>query len=178
MKTYPHCTFYQIPDLFSLRITFNKQATKMKMALFGERVNTKDIPYTSSLLDRYLPSVLYSTCFNDQQLPFSIEVRSTEVGHLFEHILLEYLCYFKLSDGSENAEYSGVTNWNWEEDPWGVFHITINCGCKETEIFSKALQQSLLLLQLILNSTPNSIPALPRPQVNTPISPLFDHLDR
>jgi len=148
------------------------------MALANHVVNTKDIPSTISLLESYLPSVLYSTCFNDSGLPFAVEAQSTEIGHLFEHILLEYLCYFKLLEGVRSAEYSGVTQWNWEHDPWGVFHITINTGCADSEIFKKAMHQSILLLQIILNgSDPTSIPLPIHLDPERPVSPLFERLD-
>jgi hypothetical protein len=144
------------------------------MSLYIPTVNTRELPQTTSILTQYLPSVLASTCFNDEKLPFALEVKSTEIGHLFEHILLEYLCYFKLSQGYTNAEYSGVTKWNWERDPWGVFHIIINTGWDDTEIFSSAVQQSIILLQLILRQAQSSdLPILP----SQPISPVFEQLE-
>lgn len=170
------CSYYRIQDLFTLKITYRKQATKIKMALFIPTVCTKDIPSTIPVLEDYLPSVLHSTCFNDAQLPFALEVRSTEIGHLFEHILLEYLCYFKLQKGHNNAEYSGVTRWDWGRDPFGVFHITINTGSQDTEIISQAMQQSILLLQMILHEAKDaSIPYLVNQTL--PLSPVFKGLD-
>ena len=169
-----HCSFFHVADLFSLKVTYNQQATKIIMALFVPTVNTKEIPHTLETLTRYLPSVLHSTCFNDEKLPFAIEVRSTEIGHLFEHVLLEYLCYFKLLTGHSSAEYSGVTNWNWKKDPWGLFRITIDAGVEDEEIFTKAIEQSIMLLKILLrDQVPSSLPLIP----SLPISPTFSHLD-
>jgi len=175
----PHCNFFQVHNLFALKITYTKSATKINMALQIPIVNTKDITDTASILQMYLPSVLYSTCFNDDKLPFAVEVQATEIGHLFEHILLEYLCYFKLLTGEKSAEYSGVTKWNWEKDPWGVFNITINAGLDEFEIFAQAMQQTILLTQYILNEyNPNSL-ALPTQFLEGPsVQPVFDQLER
>lgn len=171
---FSHCSFYHIDKLFSLKIRYHKQATRIRMSLLIPTVNTKEVPHTVELLTQYLPSVLNSTCFNDDQLPFAVEAQSTEIGHLFEHILLEYLCYFKLLKGYTNAEYSGVTKWNWERDPWGVFHITINTGYDDWEIFSQATQQSIVLLEMILcSSHASSLQVVPM----LPISPTFDQVE-
>ena len=172
-----YCSYYRIQDLFTLKITYRKQATKIKMALFIPTVSTKDISSTIPVLESYLPSVLHSTCFNDEKLPFALEVRSTEIGHLFEHILLEYLCYFKLQNGFSNAEYSGVTRWDWGQDPYGVFHITINTGSEDAEIIAQAMQQSILLLQMILHEAKKT--TLPYfIEQTVPLSPVFESLER
>jgi len=176
-STTSFCSYYRIQDLFTLKITYRKQATKIKMALFIPTVSTKDLSSTIPVLERFLPSVLDSTCFNDEKLPFALEVRSTEIGHLFEHILLEYLCYFKLQNGFTNAEYSGVTRWDWGRDPFGVFHITINTGNEDAEIISQAMKQSILLLQMILNEAKKT--TLPYfVQQTVPLSPVFEGLDQ
>lgn len=174
----PHCTIYQIPDLFTLKITYNRQATIIRMALIAPIINTKEIKNTSSILEYYLPSTLHSKCYNEAKLPFAVEVHSTEIGHLFEHILLEYLCFFKLSDGLSSADYSGVTQWNWEKDPFGVFNIKINSGFGDADIFSKALKEAVLLMQLILNqreAVPNSIPLMPNGAL--PTNPLYVQME-
>lgn len=168
--TFTHCSFYRVDNLFSLKIKYHKQATRIKMALYIPTVSTRHIPQTIDILKSYVPTVLDSLCFNDEKLPFSLEVKSTEIGHLFEHVLLEYLCYFKLLTGYTDAEYSGVTSWNWQRDPYGVFHITINTGWEDAEILSQALSQSILLLQHVLSHampTPLNLPF-------EPLSPLFD----
>lgn len=121
------------------------------MLLLKDPINTADIPYTFDVLQSFLPSVLTTECFNDQGLPFSQEVKKTEIGHLFEHILLEYMCQFKINKGYKSAVYAGRTKWNWERDPKGVFHIRINCTLKDSDIFPLALGKSITLLKIILH---------------------------
>lgn len=137
-------------DLFTLGIKQNTYYTKITMRLFTSIVNTKDIPYTLPTLKKILPSILRAECFNDKKLPFFKEVRKTEIGHLFEHILLEYLCISKISLGIQSACFEGHTHWNWEVEPKGTFHIYINTGYKDGEIFFGALKKSVELLSIIL----------------------------
>lgn len=136
--------------LFSLTITQNKQNTRILMRLFTTIVNTRDIPTTFSFLEKFLPSILVATCYNDDHLPFVKEVKSTEIGHLFEHVLLEYLCMLKLANGCKKATFRGETNWNWKKDTWGTFHIYINAGIRNEHIFQQALEKSVNLLHVIM----------------------------
>jgi hypothetical protein len=86
---------YYIESLFSLHVMQKPSSTKITMQSFGEHVHTGHIPFIEDLLKKYLPTVLLTQCYNDEQLPFAQEVKDTEIGHLFEHILLEYLCQLK-----------------------------------------------------------------------------------
>lgn len=144
---------YYIEQLFSLSLHQQKENTIMTMNVFGSIVNTRNLPHTSQILQEYLPSILMSTCFNDEKIPFSEEVRQTEIGHLFEHILLEYLCQEKLQIGYDSAEYSGQTDWNWIKDPQGTFHITISSGYNDAEIFTNAIQKSIALMKVVMKNS-------------------------
>lgn len=123
-------------------------------------VNTREYPATFSILQKLLPSILKSRCFNEDNIPFFEEVRGTEIGHLFEHILLEYLCELKLLKGYSNVVFSGTTNWNWYREPRGIFHITIDCTDADWDIFPIALRKSVALLTLIMGSSKQQ-PTLP-----------------
>lgn len=151
MQINPYCSTYTIDDSFSLFIQQNTSCARIKMLLLKDPINTSDIPYTSDVLQYFLPGVLTTECFNDQGLPFSQEVKKTEIGHLFEHILLEYMCQLKIGKGYKSAVYSGRTKWNWERDPRGVFHIRINCTLKDADIFPFALDKSITLIKTILH---------------------------
>lgn len=149
-------TYLEPRDFFLLQIKHNKTHTTIDMKVLSSIVNTIDLPQTFMILKRELPSILRSKCFNDKNFTFSREVKQTEVGHLFEHILLEHLCIQKLSLGFNKATYSGITNWNWKEEDWGTFHITINTGSKDELLFAKALEKSAKLMKKIM--TINSLP--------------------
>lgn len=142
---------YTEENLFSLAIAQLSSATKITMQLHGEQVNTANIPFLIPLLKRYLPNVLITECFNDEKLPFAEEVKNTEIGHLFEHILLEYLCQLKLAKGSKTATFAGRTKWNWVRDPRGMFHIRLNCGLRDADILPTALEKTVDLMKLILH---------------------------
>src|SRR5258707_8329129 len=100
---------YTIDNLFSLAITPKLTTTKIIMTMCNGKINTNTIPQTERILKKLLPTVLSTTCYNAENLPFAIEVRNTETGHLFEHILLEYLCQQKLAKGHNTATFSGTT---------------------------------------------------------------------
>ncbi len=113
-------------------------------------VNTSSIPHTVSFLETHAPTVLSTRCFNDLNLAFDKEVKATEVGHLFEHMLLEQLCALKISAGFASAVFNGRTYWNWERDPEGVFHIVIDIGKKEIALLLTALQNTIQLFESLL----------------------------
>jgi hypothetical protein len=125
---------YFVENLFSLAIIQKQTRTKITMDLLHNQINTEEIPFITDLLQENLPSVLSTACYNDLGLPFDEEVRNTEIGHLFEHILLEYLCQNKLAKGARRATYAGRTTWNWVRDPLGRFHIHLTCGQKDADI--------------------------------------------
>src|SRR5688572_29431065 len=93
-------------NFFSLDVNQNRLNTKIVMRLFVSTFSTKNIPQTYLLLEKHLPSILRSKCFNQNNYPFKIEVLDTEIGHLFEHILLEYLCEQKRLEGVDNPVYN------------------------------------------------------------------------
>ena len=120
------------------------------------RVNKKDhifttrLPATTNVLAAHLPSVFDCQCFNDANKDFEDESKNTELGHLFEHILLEYLCMEKLEKGHTEAVYEGVTNWNWQKEKFGTFNIEITAGLEDIEIIERAFRKSVNLLNKIL----------------------------
>jgi len=142
---------YEIKNTFSLKIKQNSKSAKIKMMMLREPINTQDIPHTLKIVENHLPTVLTTQCFNEDRIPFHQEIKSTEIGHLFEHILLEYMCQLKINNGHENAEFTGRTRWNWECDPRGLFHIHINSNKEDFEILSLALEKSIALLKKILS---------------------------
>lgn len=133
-----------------LKQTFRK--THITMRVPNQFLNTGSIPTTFDVLNKKLPSIFHSKCFNQKNLPFSQEVLNTELGHLFEHILLEYLTLLTREYHNKNTSYSGTTSWNWTLDKPGIFHIRIDAGSKDSLIFEKALRLSSKLLTRILDT--------------------------
>jgi hypothetical protein len=151
-QSMPYQNSYNINNNFSLYIQQNNSSARIQMMMMRGPINTNDMPATFNILKALLPSVLLTECFNDQNLPFHQEVRNTEIGHLFEHILLEYMCQLKIARGHKSAVYAGRTRWNWKKDPRGLFHIQINCPLKDAEILPIAIKKTILLMKLILKS--------------------------
>ena len=144
---------HRFHNLFSLRIYHYEKNTILTMKVFAPQITTNELPRTSLILQEALPNVLFSECFNEEKLPFFEEVKATEIGHLFEHILLEYLCLEKIANGYPEATYSGNTNWDWKKDPYGTFYITINVGKHELEFFPFALKKTIALTRKIFQSS-------------------------
>lgn len=142
---------YTIEDAFSLNIQHKSRSARIKMMMLKDPINTSEIPHTYYILKKLLPNVLTTECFNDQNLPFSQEVKNTEIGHLFEHILLEYMCQLKITRGCRSAVFEGRTRWNWERDPRGLFHISVNCSIRDHVILKDALNMSIALMRIILH---------------------------
>lgn len=151
----PFQSIYNIENNYSLSIQQKTCSAKIKMMMLSEPLNTSDMPHTLDILINFLPSVLTTECFNDQSLPFAQEVKKTEIGHLFEHILLEYMCQLKITKGYRSAVFAGRTRWNWERDPRGLFHISVNCAKKDNSILKDALEMSIVLMNLILHFNRN-----------------------
>lgn len=152
-------TKYYTSDYYSLFLKRSKRQTKIIMKVQQQIVNTNKIPLTRSILKHTLPTVLHSICYNENNYPFYKEVRHTEVGHLFEHIIIEYMCLLKVSAGFDDAEYTGTTKWNWKRFPKGSFHITVSAGINDTQILAEAMKKSIALINLILTSV-NHTPAV------------------
>jgi hypothetical protein len=137
-------------DLFLLDFKQETSETNITMRLLTPLVRTVNLPNTYTTLLEVLPSIFDSKCFNDKKFSFSKEVLNTEIGHLFEHILLEYLTQLKFSYDNKNVSYSGLTSWDWHKEEQGVFHIRVDIGNFDSYIFAVALEKSTKLLNKIL----------------------------
>lgn len=138
---------------FSLEVNYGKSATQIMLKMLNKVICTSNLPSTCTILEKLLPTIYTSTCYNDNNLPFSQEVLNTETGHLFEHILLEYLCIEKLSQGYDDAIYEGVTTWDWNKYKFGTFYIDIKISNQESNIFLSALQKAINLFETILKNS-------------------------
>ena len=149
-QTHPLSSHQQtIENLFSLAIIQKQTSAKIVMQTLNNQISTGNIPFIVEILKEHLPNVLLTQCFNEENLPFKIEVKNTEIGHLFEHILLEYMCQLKISKGSMQAMYRGRTRWNWVRDPRGKFHISLNCGADDADILPLAIEKTNALMKII-----------------------------
>lgn len=137
---------------YQLAVKNSNRGTSIKMSLYTNYYHTNSLPKTNTILEDILPQVLKTQCFNELNLPFDSEVRNTEIGHLFEHILLEYLCQEKIANGYKRASFRGVTKWNWRKDAKGTFNIVIKVNPSDIIFFQYALEKSIKLLDKILEA--------------------------
>lgn len=135
---------------YKLEVKNSQNGTYIKMIMLTNYFHTNSLPLTHKVLKKNLPGVLATKCFNDSGLPFDSEVKNTEIGHLFEHIILEYLCQRKIKNGYKSASFRGVTNWNWRQDVRGTYHIEIDVKPQDIIYFEYALEESVKLLDKIL----------------------------
>lgn len=141
-----------VSDSYSLRYQTLREKIRINMQIHNNIVNTSLLPHTYDFLSVRLPQVLSTECYNDGNIPFKIEVKNTEMGHLFEHILLEYLCIKKMSHGFESAEFSGRTNWNWIEEPYGSFNINVEIKKNDIKFFKDSLLETIKIFDLLLKT--------------------------
>jgi hypothetical protein len=147
-KTLP---IYQSEN-FTLHLKACKRNISFEMKVKPEFVKTGNIPSTISILEEKLPTVFCTKCYNYKNQSFAMEAKDTETGHLFEHILLEYLYQEKKKLGFKNFTINGRTKWNWKKYGHGVFHIIIDLTQKDYIVFQNALNQTLTLTEDIINS--------------------------
>ncbi|HVT01274.1 MAG TPA: hypothetical protein VHE53_03535 [Patescibacteria group bacterium] len=143
-------TFYL--GSYSITVTKGIYATKIKMNCLTPVVNTRQLPSSHKILREELPSIFNSKCFNDQDNPFIEEAKRTELGHLFEHVMLEYICMGKIEKGLKRVSVSGVTDWNWKREPFGTYNITLRVGKIDQTIIDEALKKTITLFDYILKS--------------------------
>src|SRR3990172_12827533 len=121
--------FSKIPTIkyelneYSLELRLVNDTLNITMQLHEAPLSTKSLYSTTEILAQNLPDIFTNICYNDSNLTFYQESQNTEIGHLFEHILLENLTR---SRGDKlRAPLQGKTKWNWEREPIGKFHIRL-----------------------------------------------------
>ncbi len=150
---------------FQIQYRQSNKKTAITMQINLPFVSTKYLPMTGAFLQAHNPSVLRTQCFNDANLPFDIEVKETELGHLFEHILLDQLCLSEMSKGAKSSTFSGRTSWDWQKNPYGMFEIWIDIGKEQLQLLMEALKKTIALFEKLIfislsQSHTNAAPAL------------------
>ncbi len=82
--------------------------------------STKHAPHIPKLLFRLFPHLARHRCENDSGFSFRRECRSTEIPHLFEHLIIELQ-----GQAQRSGVLKGETQWNWRVDPKGRFHVYV-----------------------------------------------------
>lgn len=149
---------FYLSDSFSVYVGTDEYKTHIDMNFFIQSVNTRDFPHTKDFFKKNFPSVLRTQCFNYKNFSFDKEIEATELGHLFEHILLDQLCFKKMNLGLNSVSYSGRTSWNWRKEKKGIFHIFVNAKEKDKIFLDMALKDTINLFErLLINEDPNYV---------------------
>ncbi|MDP9211761.1 MAG: hypothetical protein M3N59_00595 [bacterium] len=119
-------------------VTFFPRHTRLTVRFRHSLYSSQVHRIRTHLLDM-LPSLREHFCENRNGLPFPEELESTELGHVFEHVMLAVL-------EQRGIRTSGQTTWNWHRDPIGTFHVTISTGKKSL------VKESLLVAQVVLTN--------------------------
>jgi hypothetical protein len=122
---------------------------------FRHHLYSSQLPGLSDSLLGILPSLKAHLCHNRSGLPFVEEVADTELGHVFEHVVLAVLAQRGICT-------RGQTTWNWHRDPLGTYNVTISTGkraaVKEGVLVAQAIFTNALLgpvLHMELPERPN-----------------------
>ena len=119
-------------------ITFRPRTTRVTVR-FRHHLYSSQLPGLADSLLLMLPGLGDHLCRNRRGLPFREEVADTELGHVFEHVVLAILA-------RRGIRTRGLTTWNWHRDPLGTYHVSISTG-KRT-----AVKESVLLAQAIFTN--------------------------
>src|SRR5438270_4081834 len=103
-------------------IVFFPRHTRLTVR-FRHHLYSAQVPDLAQNLFAMLPSLQEHLCYNRNGLSFVEEVADTELGHVFEHVILAIL-------HRRGLYVRGQTTWNWQRDPLGTYHITISTGKK------------------------------------------------
>jgi len=82
--------------------------------------STEHAPHIPKLLFKLFPHLSYHHCHNENGFSFRRESRSTEIPHLFEHLIIELQ-----GQVTRSGNLKGETQWNWRVDPRGRFHVYV-----------------------------------------------------
>jgi hypothetical protein len=135
---------------FDFRYDIFKDGVKIHLVFTGNKLNTSEYPDIYTKLLGNLPTVLSTECLNPKNLPFSEEVGQTEVGHLFEHLLLEYMALNK-EKFVQNFTIAGRTFWSARNNKPNEFTVEIYCHLCDFPIFQKSLLSTCDLLNFIIS---------------------------
>ena len=119
-------------------VTFFPRHTRITMR-FRHHLYSSQVPNLATALLTMLPSLRKHLCSNRSGLRFEEELTDTELGHVFEHVILAILARRGVCTG-------GHTTWNWQRDPIGTYHVTIGTGKK------LLVKEGLLIAQAILTN--------------------------
>lgn len=139
--------------LFDYVLTQRPDHAEITIQFFTPFFTTKSLPQTITILESFIPRIFQHKCFNNYHRSFKAEAKETELGHLFEHIMLEFLCKMKYDTKQySKVKLKGLTEWDWMQDPKGIFHISLNTTIEDSTLLAEASNQTSKVMESILLS--------------------------
>jgi hypothetical protein len=89
----------------------------------SEPFTTHERPRIPRILFKLFPHMATQRCYNDGGYSFRREAFSTEIPHLFEHMIIEIQDQVRRGVGQP---FAGETQWNWTVDPRGRFYVMVD----------------------------------------------------
>lgn len=120
------------------QLTFFPRHTRITVRFRNHLYSSQVAGLTDGLL-AVLPHLAEHRCHNRHDLPFAEELNDSELGHVFEHVVLALLTRHGIFT-------RGQTTWNWQRDPIGTYHVTVATGKR------LAVKECLLTAQAILTN--------------------------
>lgn len=105
-----------------VEILFESDRAKLVVEMSDPtKCNTRHAPHIPKLLFKLFPHLARHKCDNDNGFSFRQECRSTEIPHLFEHLIIELQ-----GQAQKISTLRGETQWNWHVEPRGRFHVHVD----------------------------------------------------
>lgn len=138
-------------DNFSVRANLSDGSLYLTMHMHTDFVRTGSCPALQGYLSENLPGILHTPCFNGKNLSFYDEVVNTEVGHLFEHIILEHYSLYSFRQiHVGDMVMKGKTQWDWNKDPEGLFHIYMYADSMDRAVMRDIVKKSINFLEEVI----------------------------
>lgn len=85
-----------------------------------DRYTTDKVPHLPRRLFQLFPHLEEHKCDNGRGYTFRKECQATEIPHLLEHLIIELQ-----GQALPHTVLKGETQWNWQVDPRGRFHVYV-----------------------------------------------------
>ena len=101
---------------------YNSHRVKLVVEMSDpNKYSTRHSPHIPGLLFKLFPHLAKHRCENENGYTFKRECQSTEIPHLFEHLIIELQ-----GKAHPTGVLKGETQWNWRVDPKGRFHVYVD----------------------------------------------------
>lgn len=135
---------------FQINIQELKGRVVLTQNVINPIVHTSFLPRTLEVLQKRVPTIFDNKCYNGNGFSFGKESGSTEVGHLFEHLIIENLKLIAIKKCGK-GDFKGETSWDWAKEKRGVFNIVVYSDGGLKKIFPIAFKKAVEVMEEIFD---------------------------